>query len=147
MGKEKNGSLQPLLLEVKLDKKGLVANEDVRIAIDFFFVRKFFHFPSHFIQNSQSNVPKRRKPMNVAQATQNMESKHPVSLLGELSAKRKWQMPKYDLVCEAGPHHNRQFLFTVILTFRWNERAGVTRTIYFVELGRNERYGVSTTEC
>lgn len=30
LGKEKNGSLQPLLLEVKLDKKGLVANEDVR---------------------------------------------------------------------------------------------------------------------
>lgn len=30
LGKEKNGSLQPLLLEVKLDKKGLVANDDVR---------------------------------------------------------------------------------------------------------------------
>lgn len=29
LGKEKNGSLQPLLLEVKLDKKGLVANEEV----------------------------------------------------------------------------------------------------------------------
>ncbi|KAG4068536.1 hypothetical protein HA402_004877 [Bradysia odoriphaga] len=92
LGKEKNGSLQPLLLEVKLDKKGLVANDD---------------------NSGANNQPKRRKPMNVAQATQNMESKHPVSLLGELSAKRKWQMPKYDLVCEDGPHHNRQFLFTV----------------------------------
>lgn len=30
LGKEKNGSLQPLLLEVKLDKKGLVAEEEVR---------------------------------------------------------------------------------------------------------------------
>lgn len=29
LGKEKNGSLQPLLLEVKLDKKGLVATEEV----------------------------------------------------------------------------------------------------------------------
>lgn len=29
LGKEKNGSLQPLLLEVKLDKKGLVADEEV----------------------------------------------------------------------------------------------------------------------
>lgn len=29
LGKEKNGSLQPLLLEVKLDKKGLVAEEEV----------------------------------------------------------------------------------------------------------------------
>lgn len=58
--------------------------------------------------------------MTVAQATQNLESKHPVSLLGELSAKRKWQMPKYELVCEAGPHHNRQFLFTVKLVVRIN---------------------------
>lgn len=31
LGKEKNGSLQPLLLEVKLDKKGLVADEEVRL--------------------------------------------------------------------------------------------------------------------
>lgn len=29
LGKEKNGSLQPLLLEVKLDKRGLVADEEV----------------------------------------------------------------------------------------------------------------------
>lgn len=29
LGKERNGSLQPLLLEVKLDKKGLVAQEEV----------------------------------------------------------------------------------------------------------------------
>lgn len=29
LGKEKNGSLQPLLLEVKLDKKGLLAHEEV----------------------------------------------------------------------------------------------------------------------
>lgn len=31
LGKEKNGSLQPLLLEVKLDKRGLVADEEVII--------------------------------------------------------------------------------------------------------------------
>lgn len=31
LGKEKNGSLQPLLLEVKLDKKGLLAVEEVNI--------------------------------------------------------------------------------------------------------------------
>lgn len=33
LGKEKNGSLQPLLLEIKLDKKGLVAEEEVPIDI------------------------------------------------------------------------------------------------------------------
>lgn len=31
LGKERNGALQPLLLEVKLDKKGLVAAEEVRV--------------------------------------------------------------------------------------------------------------------
>ncbi|KAJ6648026.1 Protein Son [Pseudolycoriella hygida] len=112
LGKEKNGSLQPLLLEVKLDKKGLVANEDVRNMI---LVSEICFSFGHIEQNSgaSSQQPKRRKPTNITQAVQSMESKHPVSLLGEMSAKRKWQMPKYDLVCETGPHHNRQFLFTV----------------------------------
>lgn len=35
LGKEKNGSLQPLLLEVKLDKKGLVATEEVSLSFPF----------------------------------------------------------------------------------------------------------------
>lgn len=29
LGKSKNGSLQPLLLEVKMDRKGLVTSEEV----------------------------------------------------------------------------------------------------------------------
>lgn len=40
LGKEKNGSLQPLLLEVKLDKRGLVADEEVGSI-------EFSHFPYH----------------------------------------------------------------------------------------------------
>lgn len=36
LGKEKNGSLQPLLLEIKLDKKGLVADEEVFFGFSFF---------------------------------------------------------------------------------------------------------------
>lgn len=41
LGKEKNGSLQPLLLEVKLDKKGLVAEEEVKLTdLNTFFVTK-----------------------------------------------------------------------------------------------------------
>lgn len=43
LGKEKNGSLQPLLLEVKLDKKGLVAEEEVKLT-DF---DTFFRFKTH----------------------------------------------------------------------------------------------------
>lgn len=40
LGKEKNGSLQPLLLEVKLDKKGLVAEEEVKLTdLNTFYVK------------------------------------------------------------------------------------------------------------
>lgn len=46
-------------------------------------------------------------------AKQNFESKHPVSLLGELSAKRKFGVPTYDLVLQEGPSHQRQFLYSV----------------------------------
>lgn len=42
-----------------------------------------------------------------------MESKHPVSLLGEIAAKRKWILPLYEVVSEAGPHHSRKFKFKV----------------------------------
>lgn len=41
LGKEKNGSLQPLLLEVKLDKKGLVADEEVNDCVLIEQVRLF----------------------------------------------------------------------------------------------------------
>lgn len=46
-------------------------------------------------------------------AKQNFESKHPVSLLGELSAKRKFGAPLYELVMQEGPSHQRQFLYSV----------------------------------
>jgi protein SON len=40
LGKDKTGSLQPLLLEVKLDKRGLVSNEEVNK----FEITKLFWF-------------------------------------------------------------------------------------------------------
>lgn len=97
------------------------------------------------LQNSSANPQqtKRRRPANVAQAVQIMESKHPVSLLGEISAKRKWQSPKYDLMSEAGPHHNRQFLFRVIFFFI----IGVGKLNINFPTGGNERYVVSTSNC
>ena len=44
-----------------------------------------------------------------------IESKHPVSLLGELVAKRKWGAPFYELVHESGPHHHKSFVYQVVL--------------------------------
>lgn len=44
-----------------------------------------------------------------------MESKHPVSLLGELASKRKWGAPQYEVVHESGPGHHKCFVYQVIL--------------------------------
>lgn len=41
------------------------------------------------------------------------EHKHPVSLLGELAAKRRWPLPVYTAVEEFGQPHQKQFLFLV----------------------------------
>jgi len=42
-----------------------------------------------------------------------LEQKHPVSLLGELASKRRWGPPVYELVCEQGPAHAKNFIFKV----------------------------------
>lgn len=52
---------------------------------------------------------------SIKMAKANFESKHPVSLLGELSAKRKFGAPFYELVMQEGPSHQRQFLFKVTI--------------------------------
>lgn len=61
LGKERNGVLQPLLLEVKLDKKGLVANEEVcseRYPIPNLFVHypSFFVYPHNRIRTLRDNI-------------------------------------------------------------------------------------------
>lgn len=87
LGKEKRGTLEPLLLEVKLDKKGLVANEE-----------------------------QKKKPVKSQKVTvQTLEGKHPVSLLGEYASKRKLGAPQYQVCFECGPDHKKNFLFKVYI--------------------------------
>lgn len=52
LGKESNGSLTPLLLELKLDKRGLEANEEVSVAT-FLNIRSSLHL----IDTRQSGFP------------------------------------------------------------------------------------------
>ncbi|XP_011184991.2 protein Son isoform X1 [Zeugodacus cucurbitae] len=94
LGRDKTGSLQPLLLDVKLDKHGLVARDD---------------------NNGYKQKPckKQRPQNNIQQQQQELLEKHPVCLLNELTSKRKWTPPLYTLVNEAGPSHSRMFLFSV----------------------------------
>ncbi|XP_044740119.1 protein Son [Chrysoperla carnea] len=88
LGKEKNGALQPLMLEVKLDKKGLVADEEIK----------------------GKRPPQKEKKIIPIKS---LEGKHPVSLLGEYACKRKLGVPQYELCFECGPSHKKNFLFKV----------------------------------
>lgn len=78
---------------------------------------------SSFKQNPQvarqraQTAKKAARATTLQQAKHNFESKHPVSLLGELSAKRKFGAPLYELVMQEGPSHQRQFLYNVCFAF------------------------------
>uniref|UniRef100_A0A1B0BKL6 Protein SON n=1 Tax=Glossina palpalis gambiensis TaxID=67801 RepID=A0A1B0BKL6_9MUSC len=96
LGRDKNGALQPLLLDVKLDKRGLVAQDDC----NGFASRKL-------------NPPKKRPVSGKAQAQLNIQDRHPVCLLNELTSKRKWTPPTYTLTNQKGPSHSRMFMFSV----------------------------------
>ncbi|RZF37952.1 hypothetical protein LSTR_LSTR005452 [Laodelphax striatellus] len=90
LGKNKEGALEPLLLKVKMDKKGLVAEEE--------------------------SDHTRMKRMNQVQPRVNLKSlegKHPVSLLNEFCTKRRYGVPTFDLCFEGGPDHKKTFLFKV----------------------------------
>ncbi|XP_076668342.1 uncharacterized protein LOC143368960 isoform X2 [Andrena cerasifolii] len=88
LGKNKEGTLEPLQLEVKLDKRGLVSEQDIG-----------------------QKVGKATKPL--VPAIKTLEGKHPVSLLGEYCSKRKLGAPVYELCFECGPDHKKNFLFKV----------------------------------
>ncbi|CAH4037983.1 protein Son-like isoform X3 [Pieris brassicae] len=85
LGKEESGTLQPLLLEVKLDTRGLQAKEEMK----------------------QSRMGRRGPAPLIA------GGKHPVSLLGEYCSKHKLGPPEYNLCFECGPDHKKNFLFRV----------------------------------
>lgn len=63
---------------------------------------------------------KKRPPAVPAQVQLDIKNKHPVSLLGELSGKRKWGPPSYELVDEDGPAHKKSFIFKVHSS--WNSQ-------------------------
>lgn len=88
LGKNKSGSLTPLVLDVKMDRKGLVTQEEVP------FKGKVGRFPLPPVQYDLSG-------------------KHPVSALTELCNKRRWGPPQFTLIDSTGPDHRKHFLFKV----------------------------------
>ncbi|XP_017007618.3 protein Son [Drosophila takahashii] len=110
LGRCKTGSLQPLLLDVKLDKRGLVSREDLKQ-------------PPTRPSGAQRRNKNAAGPAGGggpggaatggAGAPLVTQDKHPVCVLNELTSKNKWTPPQYKLRQDIGPAHNRSFLFSV----------------------------------
>jgi hypothetical protein len=86
IGKNNEGALEPLTLDIKQDRRGLVAIEEMPAS--------------------------RNRPNQTFGKIAAGGHKHPISLLGELCQKRRWGPPIY--VCqESGAQYNRRFLWKV----------------------------------
>lgn len=86
LGKNNEGLVDPLMPDIKFDKKGLVAEEEQ--------VRTL---PAQLVSISKE------------------VGKHPVSMLYELCGKKKWEPPFFEEVFEEGPDHKKNFMFKVNL--------------------------------
>ncbi|CAL2029408.1 unnamed protein product [Caenorhabditis brenneri] len=89
LGKDATGNLEPLVLDVKSDRKGLMAEEEMTTK-------------QRNKANTQNNVPV------------DLSTKNPVSLIMELCAKRRWDPPAF--TCEdSGADHMKLFIWTVVI--------------------------------
>lgn len=84
LGKNNEGSTEPLALDFKTDRKGLTS----------------------------SGESKNTKRQNFT-PVRDLSGKHPVSALVELCNKRKWGPPDFQIIQESGPDHQKAFMFQV----------------------------------
>ncbi|KAK3098793.1 hypothetical protein FSP39_023165 [Pinctada imbricata] len=87
LGKNNEGSLEPLSLDFKTDRKGLTSTGE----------------------NAKKMMPGK------APVVRDLSGKHPVSALVELCNKRRWGAPDFQLIHESGPDHKKHFLYKVIV--------------------------------
>lgn len=85
LGKNKEGNVEPLQLDVKVDRKGLVTQGE----------------------------GKKGGPVPKGPTVKDLSGKHPVSALVELCNKRKWGPPQFEFIFECGPDHKKNFLCKV----------------------------------
>ena len=90
MGKERNGDVDPLTLDIKMDKRGLVAAEEA-------------------VQGKRGGRGKGALTMTGI----DLSGKHPVTALMELSVRRRWGAPSFVQAFECGPSHKKQYVFKV----------------------------------
>ncbi|XP_034873523.1 protein SON isoform X3 [Mirounga leonina] len=86
LGKNKEGNKEPILVDFKTDRKGLVAVGERA----------------------------QKRSGNFSAAMKDLSGKHPVSALMEICNKRRWQPPEFLLVHDSGPDHRKHFLFRVL---------------------------------
>ncbi|CAI8058112.1 Protein Son [Geodia barretti] len=96
LGKMGKGVTEPIPMSVKIDRAGLSTQQDKSQAI----------VPASAIKASSSTSDK---------SAHLVQGKHPVSALQEICAKKHWDPPHYELVTSAGPSHNMNFLYKVVL--------------------------------
>ena len=95
LGKNNEGTVNPIMLDIKTDKKGLVAEEE-----------QVRNLPLQLVSTAPAGTTGNAKFLSNV-------GKNPVSILHELCAKKKWGQPLYDLVNEVGPDHRKNFTFKV----------------------------------
>ncbi|CAG5122944.1 unnamed protein product, partial [Candidula unifasciata] len=87
LGKNNEGSKEPLMLDIKVDRKGLTT--------------------------AAENPRHRAQAPAAAPRAKDLSNKHPVSALMELCNRRRWGPPLFTVVSESGPDHKKNFLFKV----------------------------------
>ncbi|TSK17822.1 Protein SON [Bagarius yarrelli] len=85
LGKHREGTVEPIVIDFKTDRKGLVAEGE-----------------------------KTQKSGNLVMM-KDLLGKHPVSALMELCNKKKWPQPEFVMVLHSGPDHRKNFLFKVMV--------------------------------
>ncbi|XP_029767455.1 protein SON [Terrapene carolina triunguis] len=86
LGKNREGTVEPILVDFKTDRKGLVAVGE-----------------------------KTQKRSGHFSVMKDLSGKHPVSALMEICNKRRWSPPVFVLVDDSGPDHRKHFIFKVMV--------------------------------
>ncbi|XP_019849433.1 PREDICTED: protein SON-like isoform X1 [Amphimedon queenslandica] len=89
LGKGKEGYIEPIPVDVKTDRQGLSTEEDKKV------------------NTLTTSVPSTDSTPSC------LQGKHPVCALQELSVKKLWDPPSYEIVSETGPPHMRIFIYKV----------------------------------
>ena len=105
LGKFKSGDVNPLQLDIKFDKKGLMAAEETKRGREVVTMTACKDLSGKFTMNSAYFLD--------IVTFYCYPGKHPVSALTELCSKRRWGPPMFTQAFECGPPHKKQYVYKV----------------------------------